>query len=369
MRAVLQVILPLILFISISLESKSQGLAPGFNASEYIELLKISAATAQDSSVKRHYPTPHNYQQVYRSSPMGLDNLWELWVNGRTAVISIRGTTPSPTSWLANFYAAMVPAQGELVLSESEKFVYHLADNPRAAVHVGWLLSMAFLSKEIIPKLDSCYQSGIKEYLIMGHSQGGAIAYLLTSYLFSLKKQEQLPDDMIFKTYCSAAPKPGNLYYAYEYEHLTAGGWAFNIVNSVDWVPETPISIQTIEDFNQVNPFVDALSLIEHQSFFKRIAMKRVYNKLVKPMRKAQKNYEKYLGEMTSRFVVKSIKEFQSPKYMPSNNYVRTGETIVLMADDTYSLKYPDSTENIFVHHDFLPYIYLAERQFLHTTP
>lgn len=369
MKTVLQAIFSLLLCISITLESKSQGLAPGFNASEYIELLKISAATAQDSSVKRHYPTPHKYQRVYRSSPMGLDNLWELWENGSTAVISIRGTTPSPTSWLANFYAAMVPAQGELVLSESEKFVYHLADNPRAAVHVGWLLSTAFLSKEIVPKLDSCYQNGIKEYLIMGHSQGGAIAYLLTSYLSSLKKDRQLPDDIIFKTYCSAAPKPGNLYYAYEYEHLTGGGWAFNVVNSFDWVPETPISIQTIDDFNRVNPFVNALSMIEHQGLFKRIAMKRVYNKLVKPMKKAQRNYEKYLGEMTSKFVVKSIKEFQSPKYMSSNNYVRTGETIVLLADDTYSLKYPDSNENIFVHHDFLPYIYLTERQFLQETP
>ena len=48
------------------------------------------------------------------------------------------------------------------------------------------------------------------------------------------------------KTYCSAAPKPGNLFYAYDFEHITEGGWAFNVVNSADWVPELPSTTQTV---------------------------------------------------------------------------------------------------------------------------
>ncbi|HPN72156.1 MAG TPA: hypothetical protein PLZ32_21680, partial [Saprospiraceae bacterium] len=77
-----------------------------------------------------------------------------------------------------------------------------------------------------MPKIDSLYKTGTKEFLIMGHSQGGAIAYLMTSYLYNLQQLGQLPIDIKFKTYCSAAPKPGNLYYAYEYEAMTQGGWA-----------------------------------------------------------------------------------------------------------------------------------------------
>jgi hypothetical protein len=37
----------------------------------------------------------------------------------------------------------------ELQLNDKEVFKYKLATNPKAAVHVGWLLSMAYLSKEL----------------------------------------------------------------------------------------------------------------------------------------------------------------------------------------------------------------------------
>ncbi len=92
----------------------------------------------------------------------------------------------------------------------------------------------------------------------MGHSQGGAIAYLLTAHFYNLQQQGKLPADIRFKTYCSAAPKPGNLYFAYDYETTTRGGWACNVVNAADWVPETPFSVQTVSDFNTTNPFVNA---------------------------------------------------------------------------------------------------------------
>jgi hypothetical protein len=141
---------------------------------------------------------------------------------------------------LENLYAAMVPANGKLILDNADTFNYCLAPGNKAAVHVGWLIGTAFLSKDIVPKIDSLYKSGIKDLLLMGHSQGGAINYLLTAYLYSLQKQNILPGDIRFKTYCSAAPKPGNLFFAYYFESITENGWAFNVVNSADWVPETP---------------------------------------------------------------------------------------------------------------------------------
>jgi len=257
----------------------------------------------------------------------------------------------------------MVPARGELLLTSTDTFKYCLAPDSSAAVHVGWLLSMAILSKDIVPKIDSLYNSGIKNFLLMGHSQGGAINFLLTAYLYSLQRQGRLPDDIRFKAYCSAAPKPGNLYFAYYYENITKNGRAFNVVNSADWVPETPISIQTLDDFNSTNLFKNAKGEIKKKKFPQNIVLKSVYNKLDKPTRKAQREYEKYLGEMTSKFIVKKIPGFVPPEYFVSNNYVRTGKTVVLFADEDYYKEFPKTTTKLEMHHNFKPYLYLLEKE------
>jgi heat shock protein HslJ len=349
----------------------AQHLQPGFDKAEYIELMKLSARFG-DSSYTQAIPAPQQYQFVYRSPVVGLDNRWDLWTHMTKpiAVISLRGTTQNSVSWLANFYSAMVPAKGELQLSEKEKFTYQLATDPKAAVHVGWLVSTAFLSKDILPKLDSCYKKGIKDMIIMGHSQGGAIAYLLTAYLYNLQKLKQLPADIRFKTYCSAGPKPGNLFFAYEYEAMTQAGWAYNVVNAADWVPEVPFSVQTLNDFNKTNPFVNAKGLIRKQKFTQRLVLNYVYNNLSKPALKAQKRYQKYLGRLASKTVRKNLNGYLSPEYYNSNNYVRTGNFIVLTPDESYYQKYPDNDTQVFVHHLHPPYLYLTDKlSFAHAPP
>lgn len=340
----------------------SQQLKPGFDKKEYLDLLKISAQFG-DSSYRAAISVPADYQLAYRSPVMGLENMWDLYTkNSELAIISLRGTTEKSESWLANFYAAMVPAKGELTLSEGNIFSYQLASNPKAAVHVGWLVSTAFLSQDIQPKIDSLYQAGIKDIIIMGHSQGGAIAFLLTAHLLNLQQQQMLPSDIQFKTYCSAGPKPGNLYFAYDYEALTQQGWAYNVVNSADWVPEVPVSIQTVDDFNDVNPFVNVKETIKKQKFLTRLVMNHAYNKLYKPTKRAQKNYQKILGNITSRSVQKVVPGFVAPAYYASSNYVRTGTTIVLQADEAYYQSYPNDENKIFTHHFHPPYLMLAEK-------
>jgi hypothetical protein len=353
----------LFFFSLLTLTVFGQQLKPGFDKNEYKELMLISARTTAEPTYYKDFPEPSNFKMIYQSQPIGLDNLWDLWTNDKNvAVISIRGTTEKPESWLANFYAAMVPAKGELKLNDKEVFPYQLATNPKAAVHVGWLLSMAYLSKEIVPKINEQYQNGTKEFLIMGHSQGGAISFLLTSYLYNLQQLNQLPKDIRFKTYCSAGPKPGNLYYAYEYEAMTQGGWAYNVVNSADWVPEMPISIQTLKDFNNVNPFTNAKVLIKKQKFPNNLVLKHVYNKLDKPTKQAQKNYEKYLGSLTSKIIKQNIKDFTPPLYYSSNHYVRTGATIVLLPNDEYFKQFPDDPTKLFPHHFHAQYLLLLEQ-------
>ncbi len=342
----------------------AQKLKPYFDKAEYKELLYISAKTNTPDSIVFKIPPPEFHKRIYQSKVMGLDNRWDLWTNSSStiAVISIRGTTTNAESSLVNLYAAMVAAKGELILSKTDTFKYCLSEDKKAAVHTGWLLSMAFLSQDITPKIDSLYKTGIKDFIIMGHSQGGAISYLLTAYLYNLQERNLLPKDIRFKTYCSAAPKPGNLYFAYHYEAITKNGWAFNIVNSADWVPETPISIQTLDDFNETNLFKNTRSEIKKLSFPKNIILKSVYNKLDKPTKKAQQSYEKYLGEMTSKYIRKKFPDFVPPKYYKSNNYVRTSNMVILYADETYFKKFPESSNKIATHHNFDAYLFLLKK-------
>jgi len=341
----------------------AQKLQPGFDKEEYRELMYVSARTTANAGYYKQFPEPAKFKMIYQSNPMGLDNLWDLWKDDNNrAVISIRGTTQNGLSWLENFYSAMVAATGELKVANDYTFKYQLANNPRATVHVGWLLGLAFLSRDMLPKIDSLYKTGVKNFYVTGHSQGGALAYLLTAHLCHLQKQNLLPQDIQWKTYCSAAPKPGNLYFAYDYEALTQQGWAYNVVNSADWVPETPFSIQTLSDFNTTNPFVNARSVIKKMGFPKSFVLKIVYNKMDRKTRKAMKYYCKNLGKRVGKMLVKSLPGFEPPQYMENMNYVRTGNCITLLADEAYYQQFPDSKVNAFIHHVHKPYLYLLDK-------
>jgi hypothetical protein len=348
-----------LIILSYSKSGFCQKLKPGFSKKEYIELLKINLQHA-DSSYTAEFPYPEYFNFIYRSPELGLQNRWDLWVSkDSVAVISIRGTVKSTASWLENYYAAMVSASGKLILSQNDTFCYHLSEDKKAGVHVGWLIGMAFLSKDIVPKIDSCIKNGIYSFLIIGHSQGGAISFLLTSYLHQLKKENKIPEHVQFKTYSSAAPKPGNLYYAYTYENLVKSAWGFTIVNTFDWVPETPVAFQTIKDFNETNPFESAKSYIKKLPFPKNIIISSIFNGLKSPFEKAEKRFVKRLGNNAGREVEKLLPGFIQPDYLETNNYVRTGTTIALTPDPTYFELFPEKSDQIFIHHTFKPYLYL----------
>lgn len=343
--------------------SSAQKLKPGFDKDEYKELMYVSARTTASPNYYNKLPAPAHFKMLYQSDSMGLDNLWDLWKDENdVAAISIRGTTQKGISWLENFYAAMVPANGEIKVSDDYTFKYQLADNPNATVHVGWVIGLAFLSRGMMPKIDSLYKTGVKDFLIVGHSQGGAIAYLLTAYLYHLQKQNVLPADIRLKTYCSAGPKPGNLYFAYDYEALTQNGWAYNVVNSADWVPETPFSIQTLNDFNATNPFIGAKAIIKKMGFPKNLVLKCVYNKMDRKTRKAMKYYCKNLGTRAGSMLKKPLPGFEPPQYSECMNYARTGNYIILQPDEEYYKLFPGSRENVFIHHLHKPYLYLLDK-------
>lgn len=338
----------------------SQNLKPGFDKEEYKELIYVAARSTESVEKAKLIPQPEHSRLVYQSKPIGLDNLWELWIkDNSTAILCTRGSTEKSESWLANFYAAMSPAKGEIKISNDYTFQYELSPDKNAAVHTGYLISTAFLSREMVPKIDSCYTAGIRDFIIMGHSQGGGISYLLTAHLYSLQKKGALPTDIRFKTYCSAAPKPGNLYFAYGYEKMTQEGWAYNVVNALDWVPQTPFTVQILSDLPQVSPVSVIDETIKSQPFFKKILLKMLYGRFTNPSQKTVKRYQQLLGNEMAKRIKKYLPEFEAPAYFNSSNYVRTGNTIVLYPDDAYYEKFSNDSKDLMIHHSFPPYLYL----------
>src|SRR5690606_42008773 len=74
------------------------------------------------STTSIHTPSLHDALPIYRKKPLGL--------------IAIRGSVATQVSFLANLYAAMIPAAGEIQLDHDFLFRYQLAEHPQAAVQV-----------------------------------------------------------------------------------------------------------------------------------------------------------------------------------------------------------------------------------------
>ncbi|HUQ97004.1 MAG TPA: hypothetical protein VM010_05015 [Chitinophagaceae bacterium] len=349
----------LLFFLLVTAFCNAQILTPGFDAAEYLELLSVSSRQGDSVLKNDNTPAPQQYKQVYRSPVVGLDNRWDLWLrtDKKVAVISIRGTTASPVSWLENFYSAMIPASGQLQLADSTIFPYRFAADEKATVHAGWSIGLAHLAPTIEAQILKWHAKGVTNFYIMGHSQGGAIAFLLRSYLFYKIKAGGLPADLRFKTYCSAAPKPGNLYYAYDYEYLNREGWSYTVVNALDWVPETPFSIQQVTDVNSLNPFVGIDAVLKKQNVFVRTYMRHVYGKLRRSTGKAARTYTNYLGTKMFKMVRKTLPQLRQPAYAPGMNYMRAGVPIVLQPDEAYLKKFnAGNPHGVFYHHFFEAY-------------
>ncbi len=346
------------------LQTAGQSLRPGFDPKEYEQMLRISAHQTDTPWTQTKIPLPDNCELVYRSPVTGMLNRWDLWLWDRqTAVISIRGTVRDPVSWLENFYAGMIRAKGELRLNDSTVFRYQLAKDSSAYVHAGWTLGLASMAPDIVSRVKEYYAKGIRSFIIMGHSQGGAIAFLLRSYLEYLD-DPGFPKDIVIKTYCSAAPKPGNLDYAYDFDFITREGWAFRVVNTRDWVPETPFSIQTTRDYTAVNPFTDVKKRTRKQAFAARLAINYLYGRLDRSSKKASRRMQRVLGKLAYKRVRKAAPGYVMPDFVNSHYYMPAGTPVILAPVADYDEKYPFDGRNIFVHHQLLPYIYLLKQHY-----
>lgn len=342
-------------------------LKPNFDSDEFRNVLLVNASNMDTSFlIKSKIPFPQA-KILYRSKVVGLENRWDLWLDNRgVGIISLRGTTPSMDSWLENFYAAMVPATGEISLN-NKPFKYKLSSDSNSYIHAGWLLGLASMADDIVNKINYYHKQGINEFIIVGHSQGGALAILLRAYLYYL--DVSLDYNVRFKTYASAAPKVGNINFSYDFDYITRGGWTYRVVNPLDWVPQMPFSIQRLNDVSKPNPFESLENKkLSNIPFFARIYLKHVYKKLDKKTTDAQEYYTKILGKKAESFVVKSIPDYKEQSFKPSFNYVDCGIPIILYPTESYKNNYIPSREGtndgVFIHHRFISYLYLLKQTY-----
>ncbi|MES2777722.1 MAG: lipase family protein [Bacteroidota bacterium] len=354
----------LFFFVGVSVASSYSQviLKPGFDAKEYLQMLDVFQLQNDTAAVPKMPASVRDMQHLYQSPELGLLNRFDIWLRpDKVGIICIRGTIPKPNSWIENFYSAMIPAIGSLQLNDTTTFNYKLAADSGAKVHVGWTLGLGHMMPSMVKQINNLYEKGVKEIIIFGHSQGAALAFLTRSYL---QYADGVAKNIFYKTYASAAPKPGDLNYAYDFDFITRGGWGMRVVNNLDWVPETPFSIQTLKDWNQANPFINLENLTGEQKWIVKWYLNSVVNKMDRSTRKAMERYQKYLGKKIGGMVKKSLKEYSYPQYANSMNYMTTGTPVILMANGAYKAKYVFNGKNIFVHHLLGPYRFLVNTHY-----
>lgn len=339
----------------------------GFDARESHDLLWLNTAYLDTTAGNRFPEYLPDYRFVYRSPSMGMDNVWDLWIRSdSTVIITLRGTTADIRSLLADFYCAMVPAKGEMVIGKDDTIRYELAEDDRAAVHSGFLLGFGFISKDIAPWLDSLYRTGYYNYIVAGHSQGGALCYYVSAWMMHLRDISKYPK-MSVKTYASASPKMANTYFLYDYNARTRSEWAFSLVNTADVVPEMPPTTQQIaSDMNAPNPLLRLYDRMNALPFFKRVILKRAFNKMRKGSEKASKAYQKYLGGYTQKYISSLMPEIRMPPPVNTTFFQRPGVPVILKVNGAYNEHFSDNDGPYFHHsmnaYQFLLMYYYPER-------
>ncbi|MFT3751253.1 MAG: hypothetical protein QM768_23280 [Agriterribacter sp.] len=353
------------IFIAIVVHAQSGGiLKPGFNAKECDEMLQLNFAFLDTTKNNRFENFAHGFRFLYRSEQIGLDNQWDLWMRDDSVVtIVLRGTTANPKSILADFYAAMFSAQSSITIPEKDTITYKLANDPKAAVHAGFLTAFAFLSRDMQPKIDSLYKIGYHNFLVTGHSQGGSLCYFVSSWLLHLKAADVYPG-IVVKTYASAPTKVGNMYFAYDYDNLTRSEWTFSIINSADAVPELPFTVQQVEgDINEPNPIMALYKRIDALPFFKRIILKCAFNKMRNGAKKSSKAYQKYLGGYSEKFIKDMLPGLELPKAVNTTYFIRPGVPIILVPNNSYYKRF-EVNDGPYYHHGILPYRFLLREYY-----
>ena len=364
------IILIFLIFLFSAIDGKAQNLQrlePGYNKAELLAIMPAMERTYDSEDIGGFKtPSPENMTQVFRSTISPLMNRFDMWVtNDKKAVITIRGTIidSEAMSSAAVFYSLMAPANGRIKVTDSSWFEYKLAELPGAGVHLGMLLGLYFMSDELVDQIHTQYENGIKDFVIVGHSQGSGNALLITSYLWYMRKAGKFPADIRFKTYSLATPKTGNLPYVYDYEKLTAGGYAISVNNVIDWVPSAPMTFQSAHDFPAVSPFRDVRGFLVGANYSPGPNFDKRFIEFSKFTPEVVTQITKVIHADIFPKIAGVMPGYIEPDCLPSFNFERSGLSVPLVPNEEYYKIFPNDPEkfNIWENHSIYPYYVLIK--------
>jgi hypothetical protein len=347
----------LIISLFLPLTGISQTLfKPAFDAGEARDMIRLcNSFTYLDLYGSDAAIIPEGYKKIYTSPVLGMDNLFQIYTKGQTAVICFRGSTEKKASWMENLYAAMIPVQGSIDV-QGKNFDYAFGRDTAANVHSGYALSMAYLHGEILQQIKQLNTKGIYHIYITGHSQGGALAIMTRAYLEFGKTDLSKKNE--YKVYTFAQPMSGNAAFAKEYNrNFCAKNRSFSMINPEDLVPTMPMS------YNDTTFVRDNLVALfsKDQEFDKNKLLREGLMLL----------FESKLGPMAEKFgnsVAEQIqKEFghvQLPEPTGQFNYAQVGNIIYLdppeyplelkdsawLDDPEFLAKYPRDEKGVFLN-------------------
>ncbi len=317
----------LILLLLISINTSAQ-LKPGFDKYEAKDMIALCNSFSHiqffnsDKSI-----TPSDYKKVYTSGVYGLDNKYQIWLKSNVAVIVFRGSTSKKSSWLENIYSVMIPARGQIILPGLDTVNYQFAKDDSARVHAGWSLGVSFIIEDLIHEIRLLNSQGIHDFIITGHSQGGALAHLTRAFLENLPSGI-IPNRCHFKTYAFASPMVGNAAFAKEYkQRFVESKTSYSIVNPEDLVPQMPFTIgPNREKIYTIENFVELLDSNSSTSLWD-MAVKSITKVVTKDPIGA---YIKMAGNDVYEQIVDVIGPIGMPEYTRDLIYVPTEERIII---------------------------------------
>lgn len=287
---------------------------PGFDKREVRDMIAIcNSFTFLDIYNTDVTIIPKGYKKIYTSGVFGMDNKFQLYQKDKVVVINLRGSTDKKVSWIANIYSAMVPAAGTINIA-GEDFNYCFARDTNAAVHGGYALAIAYLHRDLLYHISNLNRNGIYDFIITGHSQGGAMANILRAYFENLS-DSVLAGENNFKTIAFAAPMVGNKAFALEYnEWFSNNNTSFNIVNPADPIPKFPASYN---DSDYLSDNLEAL-ISDKESFdFKKMATDGLFMLFEKEITQSVKR----LGYSASAQISRELGPVTMPEYIDDFNY------------------------------------------------
>lgn len=309
---------------------------PGFKPQEAKELIAIcNSFTYIELYGSDKEIIPAKYTKIYTSPDYGMDNKFQVYQKENIGVINFRGSTDKKSSWLENMYSAMIPVEDEITI-DNRRFPYKVGIDTSGSVHAGYMLAVSYLEEDVINQIKKLNQKGIYNFLITGHSQGGAIAQLMRAYLNYLP-ESKLSKKNIFKVYAFANPMIGNFEFCQEYNRkFSQPQMSFLLHNPSDMVPQMPM---TYNDSTYWQSNVQA-ALFDKENFsMKQMFMDGAKQTFEHPLKRTSD----FLNRNVNKQIGKELGEIKMPKYKNDINYAHTSKPI-LLPKTVYPLELKDSS-------------------------